>query len=99
MSKLSTKKGTNKAKTKNPRTKNTPSSISSIFDNIGNDCDDITSQTPPGEAQRPPSLMSSIFETVKKQGSGKPEAESDTKVDENKMKITQVFDFAGEAVE
>lgn len=45
--------------------------------------------------------MSSIFEAVKKQETKKvenQEEETESK-SEDKMKITQVFDFAGETVE
>ena len=43
--------------------------------------------------------MSSIFESVKQTTEAKKETEAQEKADENKLKITKVFDFAGETVE
>ena len=43
--------------------------------------------------------MSSIFDSVKKATTDKIEEDDKEDSDEGKMKITKVFDFAGEAVE
>ena len=49
---------------------------------------------------QPKSLMSSIFENVKtKNVTSTEKSENNDEDDESKMKITKVFDFAGEAVE
>ena len=61
-------------------------------------------RNPEKPTELPKSLMSSIFESVKNKTSAEDE-KSDDKSDnmsedaEGKMKITKVFDFAGEAVE
>jgi len=92
-----------KAKSKSKAAK---SSIDSLFDTFesGQKIEKVEEKMPEKSTEHPKSLMSSIFESVK----NKPETEnekSEEKSDENsedtegKMKITKVFDFAGEAVE
>lgn len=98
LSSLGKPKATNAAKTKTKPKTQKASSISSIFDNIG-DSSSSKTEKPKGQEQ-PQSLMSSIFETIKKapQAEDNKNEESEP-TDDNKVKITKVFDFAGEAVE
>ena len=88
-----------KSKPKVKKTKAKYASISSIFDNIGSTSG--TANTSEDKKDAAPSLMSSIFDTVK----SKPMEEKDPNEaletndkDDNKIQITKVFDFAGEEV-
>ena len=93
LSSMSKQKKSSSVRNKTCKSKQTP--ISSIFDTF-------SSKTPAEKekpAEQPKSLMSSIFESVKKSSSDPKEVEKEEETDESKMKITKVFDFAGEAVE
>jgi len=91
-----------------PKSKPKPakSSIDSLFDTFesGQKIETVEEKLPEKPTELPKSLMSSIFESVKNKTSAEDE-KSDEKSDnmsedaEGKMKITKVFDFAGEAVE
>ena len=88
------------------------SSIDSLFDSFEKGI--VPPSEPEKSSQQkeaisqPKSLMSSIFESVKNSNESENETGSEKKNDEeerddddndSKMKITKVYDFAGEAVE
>ena len=90
----------NKAKSKS-KTKPAKSSIDSLFDTFesGNKIEDVIEKPPEAKIpEQPKSLMSSIFEAVKNK-TGDQKVETSSEEDQGKMKITKVFDFAGESVE
>lgn len=98
---MSNKKGSKKpasnSKAKSTTVKKPASSIASIFDTFSTDT--LEDKKPEKIQEQPKSLMSSIFESVKQTTEAKKETEAQEKADENKLKITKVFDFAGETVE
>lgn len=89
----------NKAKAKS-KTKPAKSSIDSLFDTFesGNKIEDVIEKPPEKIPEQPKSLMSSIFEAVKNK-TGDQKVETSSEEGQGKMKITKVFDFAGESVE
>ena len=89
----------NKAKSKS-KSKPAKSSIDSLFDTFesGNKIEDVIEKPPEKIPEQPKSLMSSIFEAVKNK-TGDQKAETSFEEDQGKMKITKVYDFAGECVE
>ena len=89
----------NKAKTKS-KTKPAKSSIDSLFDTFesGNKIEDVIKKPSEKIPEQPKSLMSSIFESVQNK-TGDQKVETLSEEDQGKMKITKVFDFAGESVE
>jgi len=96
----------NKSKPKKLKTKAKPSSstISSIFDTIGKQSTVTTVDKTLTSSNEPatPSLMDSIFETVKNKPVGQQKdsqkSEEEKPEDDNKIEITKVFDFAGDVV-
>lgn len=86
-----------------------PSVISSIFDSIESGTFDskkieekpLTSVKPESSSTLSNNLISSIFESVKSSSKTIENVKSDAAAEDDgsKMKITKVFDFAGEAVE
>ena len=89
-----------KSKTKVKKTKPKNTSISSIFDNFGSTSSNKSTTSEENKNLAAPSLMSSIFDTVKsKPTEDKPDDALATKdKDDSKIQITKVFDFAGEEV-
>ena len=89
----------NKAKSKS-KTKPAKSSIDSLFDTFesGNKIEDVIEKPPEKIPEQPKSLMSSIVEAVQNK-TGDQKVETSSEEDQGKMKITKVFDFAGESVE
>ena len=95
-----------KSKPKKLKTKAKPSSstISSIFDTIGKQSTVTTVDKTLTSSNEPatPSLMDSIFETVKNKPVGQQKdsqkSEEEKPEDDNKIEITKVFDFAGDVV-
>ena len=94
------------------KTKTAKSSIDSLFDTIesGNKIEKVEEIKNDHPKQLPKSLMSSIFASVKTKNPTEEETgakditneksvENSNNDDQGKMKITKVFDFAGEAVE
>ena len=96
----------NKSKPKKLKTKAKPSSstISSIFDTIGKQSTVTTVDKTLTSSNEPatPSLMDSIFETVKNKPTNSQQQKDDgqkkREEDDNKIEITKVFDFAGDVV-
>merc|ERR1712037_1034552 len=82
------------------KTKPAKSSIDSLFDTFesGDKIEDVIEKPPEKIPEQPKSLMSSIFEAVKNK-TGDQKVETSSEEDQGKMKITKVFDFAGESVE
>ena len=100
---LSSMAKNSKGKPKKAKVQTKPtSSIASIFDTIGQKTP--ATETPSSSKDEPakPSLMSSIFDTVKSkpvnENEGQGPEKSEETTDDNKIEITQVFDFAGDLV-
>merc|ERR1712029_1121603 len=91
-----------KQKTLKTKSKPVSSTIASIFDTIDKQPTVTVDKTSQDEPAATPSLMGSIFETVKNKPSNSEEQKDDgqkkREEDDNKIEITKVFDFAGDVV-
>ena len=94
-----------KSKPKKLKTKSKPvsSTIASIFDTIDKQPTVTVDKTSQDELAATPSLMGSIFETVKNKPTNSEQQKDDggqknREEDDNKIEITKVFDFAGDVV-
>ena len=93
-----------KSKPKKLKTKSKPvsSTIASIFDTIDKQPTVTVDKTSQDELAATPSLMGSIFETVKNKPTNSEQQKDDgqkkREEDDNRIEITKVFDFAGDVV-
>merc|ERR1712029_344506 len=91
-----------KQKTLKTKSKPVSSTIASIFDTIDKQPTVTVDKTSQDELAATPSLMGSIFETVKNKPTNSQQQKDDgqkkREEDDNKIEITKVFDFAGDVV-
>ena len=98
---LSSMAKNSKGKPKKAKVQTKPtSSIASIFDTIGQKKPAAETLSSSKDEPAKPSLMSSIFDTVKSKpvNESKGPEKSEETTDDDKIEITKVFDFAGDLV-